>query len=332
MQPLRLAFVGGYGHHYLRGALGDPDVQVEAVAVVSDEVDAEATRGHFARELAAGAQWFDSVAEMIERFRPTVVNVGGVYGRQWEPACAALRAGVPVVCDKPVAASWEALEEVRRAAQGQTLVTEFDMRARQSFRAAAHAIGRGLIGDVVLATAQKSYRFGESRPDFYRRREDYGSTMLWVASHGIDAIAFTTGLRFTSVTGLHGNLSKPGYGQFEDHCVAMFTLERDAAGVVHADYLRPAGATTHGDDRLRVAGSLGVVEVRDNRCRLITHDGPERDITEDAAPLPTHRALLDAVFLGDTHLFSTAHSLEIAAVLLAARDAADRRERVTIQV
>ena len=141
------------------------------------------------------------------------------------------------------------------------MLTEFDFRCRKEFRAAREIVRSGQIGEPVLITAQKSYRFGK-RPVWYSDRTQYGGLMLWVASHAIDAIRFTTELRFRRVIGRSGNLSQPAFGSMEDHCTATFEMENGATGIVHADFLRPATAPTHGDDRLRIAGSKGVVEVR----------------------------------------------------------------------
>ena len=331
--PLRLAFIGGHGHHYLAGALKDADVRVEAATVAPDRHDAARTRERFAGPLDAGtARWFHDAAEMLEAFRPDAVSVGGVYAHNSDLILEGLRRGIPVVADKPVAASWDALTKLREAARepGRVLLTEFDFRARSAFRSARRAVAEGRLGRVALATAQKSYRFGDRRPDFYRRRADYGSTMLWIASHGIDAVAFATGLRFRRVAGAHGNVTRPDYGEMEDHCAAVLTLENGATALVHADLLRPRAAPTHGDDRLRIAGSEGVLEVRNGRCRLTTHREGERDITDEEPGEPTHRALLGAIFSDDRRFYSTEMSLEIASALLAARDAADGQTFVDV--
>jgi predicted dehydrogenase len=178
---------------------------------------------------------------------------------------------------------------------------------------------------VVLATAQKSYRFGASRPDWYRRRRDYAGTMLWVASHGIDAIRFCCDVEFGRVIGVQSNVSKPDYEEMEDHCVALWELSNGGSAVVHADFLRPTSAPTHGDDRLRVAGSSGVVEVRADRCVLIGAAG-ERDITESVNVRRVDEELLAAVRGESSEFYSTTESLAMAEILLRAREAADARE------
>lgn len=327
----RLAFVGGSGHHYLRGLLRDPDSASRyETALAGDGCDDEATRAY--AEKLNSPTWFDSCRDMLERFRPDVLSVGAVYGLNSRFATEALQRGIPVVSDKPIAASWD---ELRRLAElagkpGAKLITEFDFRSEAPFRAAHHAVAEGVIGDVVLATAQKSYRFG-SRPKWYADRKLYGGTILWVASHAIDVIPFVTGLPIANVTARQGNLSRPDYGTMEDHCALLFELDRGATGIVHADFLRPKAAPTHGDDRLRVAGTRGVVEVRAERCILTTRDRGETDITDHVPVRPVHEELFEAACGAGSDYYSTDHSITTAAVLLACRDAADQQTTIDIQ-
>lgn len=327
---MRLAFIGGCGHHYLRQAMDDPPLGVTSVAVSGDGHDDAAAR-RFAEQLD-NATWFDEPAAMLDTFRPDIVSVGAVYGHNAAMAGLALQRDLPVISDKPVAASWAQLDRLNSLLRGtqRVLLTEFDFRSRACFRAARQAVAVGRIGQPVLATAQKSYRFGR-RPRWYAEREDYGGTMLWIASHGIDAIRFVTDLPMCRVYGRSGNLSRSDRGSFEDHVVAMFELEGGATGIVHADFLRPTAAPSHGDDRLRVAGTDGLVEVRDGRCTLMTTAVGPCDITDEAVVEPMHRELLAAVRDGGSAYYSTAATLELAAVMLAARDAADRREPVVIE-
>lgn len=335
-QPIRLAFIGGHGHHYLRPlaesepyiAPGLPGVRVEALAVASDGHDPSATRAKFAKLLAGGATWYDSPEAMVVDFRPTLVNVGAVYAHAGPINAMLIERGIATVSDKPVAATWDDLRRVEAAcsASEAPLITEFDFRCRATFRAARAAVRRGDLGTPVLAVAQKSYRFGDARPAFYARRADYGSTLLWIASHGIDALTYVTGRRLTRVAARHGNLALPEYPGMEDHCTATFETDNGGTGVVHADFLRPAAAPTHGDDRFRLVGSEGQVEIIDGRCTLTTHTAASRDITDEAEGEPPHMAMLRAALHGATEHFGTAASLAAARGLLAARDAADSGE------
>lgn len=319
---MRLAFVGGHGHHYLRALLKRPDLELQT-AVASDGFDTPAARQLW-QNLAASSQnepiWFDSPQQLFDEFAPDVISIGAVYAHNGTLVAQALERDVAVVCDKPIASNWAQLERLRILTSGnaRVLLTEFPFRCQREFRAARQAVQSGQIGKIVLASAQKSYRFGTSRPAWYARREDYPGTLFWVASHGVDAIHFCGGVPFAGALSVGGNLSQPEYGAMEDHVVALLDLENGGHAFVHADFLRPAGAPSHGDDRLRLAGTLGVVEVRGGRCLLIDEKG-ESDITDSVEVRPIEEEFLAAIH-GEDSVYSTTESLLIAEVLLRAHD------------
>lgn len=321
---MRLAFIGGYGHHYLRGLLRENLDLDLTVAVAGDGHDTPAAQNFAA--LLENPPWFESPPQLFDEFRPDVISLGGVLGYNGDIAASALERDIAVVCDKPVAATWEQLARLREVTQNtnRVLLTEFPFRSRAEFRAARQAVQDGLVGEVMLASAQKSYRFGASRPPWYANRAEYTGTMLWVASHGIDVVEFCGGQPLGRVVGASGNLSRPEYGTMEEFCVAMFELGNGGTGLVHADFLRPQNAPSHGDDRLRIAGGRGVVEVQAGRCLLISGDAPEQDITDSVTVRPVHLELL-AGTRGESEFYSTVQSLATAENLLRARDAADER-------
>lgn len=324
---MRLAFIGGFGHHYLRGALNDPAAQIERPVAVAPSGPEDNRAEELAHRLG-DVRFYPDPRKLFDEFKPQLVSVGATFGRNGDFAADALERDLPVVSDKPIASTWqqfERLEKLTRERKDRILLTEFDFRSRAEFRAAREIIRTGQIGTPVLATAQKSYRFGK-RPAWYADRTLYAGTMLWVASHAIDAIWFSTGKPLIAVTGRQGNVTKADFGTMEDYCTALFELEGGGAGIAHADYFRPDKTKTHGDDRLRVAGSEGVVEVRDRKCVLLDKEGVEQDVTDLVATQPIHVELLAAARGESQDLYSTAASMEIAAALLHARDAADNQE------
>lgn len=319
---MKIGFIGGVGHHCLRQALRKGDV----LAVASDGHAPEPARQRC--EAFEGAVWYEDPATMLDTFRPDVVNVGAVYGYNGDLIALALERGLPVVSDKPVAASDAQLQRLRMLAKGPArLITEFPFRVHPEFSAAREAIASGRIGSPVLVSGQKSYRFNV-RPDWYGSREAYGGTMLWVASHAIDFIEYVAGIRFRRVIGIQGNLSRPAYAEMEDHCVLAGEMDSGATALVHADYLRPKGAQTHGDDRLRVAGTAGVIEVREGMCQL-ADDAQSVTLDPVEGPLAGQR-MLAAALGADTAVYSTEESLRTAGLLLACRTAADTRAWVDV--
>jgi len=321
---MRIGFIGGSGHHYLKALADD---RANQIAIAGDGVDDHAT-AEFAATIA-GAKSFDSAERMLDTFKPDVVSVGAVHAHNGDFAAMSLERNIPTVSDKPVAANWPQYDRLTKLCENNNrkLITEFDFRSRQEFRSAREAVRAGLLGEIVLITGQKSYKWGK-RPKWYASREHYPSTLMWIACHAIDAMIFVGAVKLISVIAHQGNVTRPEIGRAEDHAAAMYELGNGGVGVVHADYLRPAKAATHGDDRLRVVGARGVLEVRDNRCLLITETQAEQDITARTPPIAAHDALLAAALGKEQDLYSTQHSLEMARILLKTRDAADCGGRV----
>ncbi len=320
---MKIAFIGGCGHLMMRQLLDLEPELVEAIAVAGDGLEDEKARVQLSR--FPGAQWFDDPREMLEKFRPDLVNVGPVFGKICEWTIAVLEDGIPVVSEKPLVNTRKQLEQLREvvARKGGHLFTEFPCRCRGTFRAARECIQRGEIGEVVMITGQKSYRFGEKRPHWYGDRDLYPGTAMWVASHYIDAAWFCTGRKFDSAIGIQGNLSKPSYGSMEDHTITMFRLDNGGSCVIHSDFLRPNSAPTHSDERLRIAGSKGVIVLEgSDRASLITEEGGATELVSEGMGTEFYREVLSAI-AGNESVLSTANSLYIAEVLLAAREGGD---------
>ena len=318
--PLRLLLIGGHGHHYLHRVVERGD---GVAAMLFDEFDPEAAKRYAKR---AGIDTIFTSWDDAMKWRPDAASVGVAYAKNGPVATDVLDRGFRVVTDKPAAVDRATLDRLKRACsrEGAVLLTEFDMRCRPEFRAARAAIANGDIGTPLLATAQKSYKLG-TRPAFYGDASLAAGLLLWVASHGIDMIQHTTGLPLTPTSALPGPPASPRYSAMEACVTASFRLGREGVAVAHADYLRPAAAEGHGDDRLRVAGTNGVVEVADGRCRLTTTDAATKDITPSQQDRPDVADELLASLLSpaETQMFSTHDSLRIAEVLVKAAELAN---------
>ncbi len=337
---MSIGFIGGSGHHYLRSAVKDE--AIERIAVASDGYDRDASKSFLQSLRDANPrreiEWFDNGAAMLDTFKPSVVSVvsvGGVYGFNGLWNAETLVRNIPTVSDKPIASTWEQLlklNELVEANPSRILLTEFDFRARPEFRAARECVQKGAIGEIVLATAQKSYRFN-TRPQWYRSREWYGGITLWIASHGLDGVEFVTGLKIVRSTGRSGNRSRPDYAGTEDHVAIVAELDGGASAMVHADFCRPASASSHGDDRLRVVGSRGQIKIcGDGICRLTTVDQPETVVNPMTRVLPIEHEFLATIRgEGAEGVYSTRQSLRTAAMLLRVRDSVDRGEWLSIE-
>ena len=186
----------------------------------------------------------------------------------------AMKKGVHVLCEKPLCTTREDYERLSRYAGSVKVKISamLAMRYEPQFYAAYKAIRSGEIGNVRLLQAQKSYKLGE-RPAFYRKRDSYGGTILWVGIHAIDWIQWLSGESFVSVSALHSNMENFGHGDLETTAAAQYAMTNNAIATVTCDYYRPDAAPTHGDDRIRVTGTKGVVEVRNDGAFLLNGKG-----------------------------------------------------------
>ncbi len=314
---MKIGIVGGYGHasvaHY-------PDATL--VWSLDGYDDAVSRR-------AGSATVYPSLEAMIAAESPDLVYIGTVYGQNGMLAVRALEQGVSVVCEKPMAADETTLERLREltATGERRIISEFAMRWSPAFVKAWELITGGVIGEPVLVQAQKSYKFGASRPEFYKTRELFGGIIPWVAMHAIDFASWCTGLPYEGVTSAsHGNRCFPDYPEMEDYAALMLRLQGDVPCVITADFLRPSGASTHGDDRLRVTGTHGVAEVIGARLTLTTADGEEQwELPVNEAS--QKRCAVDLVesAMGRPAAISMDDSFRITAIALKARELADRK-------
>ncbi|MEA2064065.1 MAG: Gfo/Idh/MocA family oxidoreductase [Gemmatimonadota bacterium] len=287
------------------------------------------------RKWAEGQEWFGAHTSLYETYQEMLdkekkldlVVVCLPYARNPFAASAAARRGIHIFSEKPVAVNYPDLEMLETAlSQGRArLSAMFGMRTSPTIAAIRRGVTDGLVGRPILGRAQKSYRFGAERPWFYKHREIYGGTILWAGIHALDFVRWTMGLEVVKVAAMHGNLAHPGYPGCQDSSVVMMELEGGAQASVTADYLRPAQAPTHGDDRLRVIGSGGVLETRDlnSRVELITHGQGPKDVQ-----LPVKKISLFADFAGslrglNAHLIGPDEAVRVTRIAIAATEAAD---------
>ena len=212
--------------------------------------------------------------EMLRREKPEVVIVDNYYGEHGPVILDAFGAGCHVLAEKPVAVSLEELEQMEEAWKraGTKFGAMFTYRYEGAFCGAKQLIDAGAVGRVRLLNAQKSYKFGK-RPEFMTRRESYGGTINWVGIHGIDWILWMSGGKVQSVSAVQSAQEAENGVCPETAALAQFRLNDGMMASLTVDYLNPATAPVHGDDRIRVVGTEGVIEVRENRIFLINGEG-----------------------------------------------------------
>src|SRR5207247_5321177 len=92
---------------------------------------------------------------------------------------AAAEKGIHIMSEKPLATELEDLARLEGVLErtGVQISAMLDMRLSPGFRTVRDTVSKVAIGEPILATAQKSYKFGKDRPWFYKERKTYGGTI-----------------------------------------------------------------------------------------------------------------------------------------------------------
>ncbi len=316
--PLRLGIVGCSGHvGYVLGALEALADQVRLVAAAPGGADEDIS------SVLAPSAYADYVT-MLDDAELDLLAVTPHFYRHAEVSLAGLQHDCAVFCEKPLAltlADLDALREAQRSS-GRPIGMMLDARYAPTFSTARQLVAEGVIGEVVAGYAQKSYKLG-TRPDFYKHRATFGGLIPWVGIHAIDWFSYVSGRRYTTVTARHGNRGADDYPELDNYATCQFALDNGGSAVMSFDYLRPAGAPSHGDDRLRLVGTNGVLEIRDDALQVLTAEGEYR-VEVTALPFGLFADFVQAV-LNPAHvpLITTQDAFDVTAVALRAREAAD---------
>jgi predicted dehydrogenase len=268
---MKIVLIGNEGHTYtaLNSIRANPELELCGVASANpvDRKNLDTLCEEF------GCGFHDDYIAMLDELKPDVACIATRYDLNGVVSAECLRRGVNCYTEKSIAHSLDKLSELKQAASdgGARIIGMHTMRYDPHFYAAYKAVSSGAVGKPMMIYGRKSYKFGSSRPDFYRKREFYGSTILWVALHAID-LACWIGGEMDKVYGLKTSECNFDHGDCEASTAIAFSFKNGGIGAITADFYQPAKAPSHGDDQLRVAGEKGVVEVIDGKAFLTTHE------------------------------------------------------------
>jgi predicted dehydrogenase len=324
---MKLAMIGSYGHC---GVVLDSVAKLGDVSLVAAaKWGGDDPLRYVGRHEAAPANLpvYEDYRKMLDEVRPDVAAVFMPLYRNAEASQAAAQRGCHVISEKPLAITLGDLDALRAAVEtaGVKIAALMTSRAEPGFQAVRRAVAEGRIGVPILASAQKSYPFAE-RDDYYRKRQTYGGSIPWQAIHAVDFVSWCAGRDYARVAAVHSNAAHPTHPGMEDCGGLLLDFVGGGHAVIRFDYLRPwpgDGSRRWGDDRLRIAGSAGIVELFDEgtRAHLMTPGGDEE------LPLPPPRDLF-AEFVASIAgrrecVISPGESFRATEVCLKARDAAD---------
>ncbi|NJC34684.1 putative dehydrogenase [Sphingomonas jejuensis] len=316
--------IAGYGwvaRDHMAPGIGAAGGRVTAIADPSPAARARAE--------ARGIEAFDSVEAMASAGACDLVYVATPNDAHAGPVLAAVGAGLPVLCEKPVAASLAEAELMAAGveAAGVLYGTAFDQRHHPAHRAMAEAIGSGAIGRpigvrIVYACwvdplwtpdgdAHDNWRADPARAG--------GGAVIDLALHGLDLAQRVLG---EPVDALSIVLQQ----RIHDYAVddGGMLMGRTASGVLFQSHVAYNCAEVLPRRRLEVLGEHGMIVATDTMgqtaggtlVRRCGRSGEEQPIAFDAdtSPFAAQAAAFMAAARGDAHDFSVHRDLSLMRV------------------
>jgi predicted dehydrogenase len=194
----RIAFAG-FKHAHIRSLYTLAQNSPEVVIVAAWESDP-------AVRLAAQTDGISFTHETYEALLAEdeidIVAIGDYYAIRGPLVIAALQAGKHVISDKPLCVSLDELKTIRQLARDNNLKVGMmlDLRFSKAIPPLRQIFAEGKLGPVhaIFFGGQHPLNYG-TRPDWYFEEGKHGGTINDIAIHGIDLIAFLTGLRLRQV-------------------------------------------------------------------------------------------------------------------------------------
>nr|NLD40252.1 Gfo/Idh/MocA family oxidoreductase [Actinomycetales bacterium] len=256
----------------------------EAVLVAVGDTDPRALE---VSSRTAGVPGYTDIGELIGEVRPDVVHVTTPHHEHVDPSITALRAGVHVLQEKPIAHTLAEGERLVAAAEeaagtGTKIGICFQNRYNISAQKARELLDAGTIGEVQGAWASVEWSRTEG---YYRAKpwrgtwaESGGGLLINQAIHTLDLVQWLMG----DVVDVDGHACTRRYGnviEVEDTADALFT---HAGGVQTTFYATLTSPSTHPVE-IEIVGSKGRIQIRDG-VRLELVDGTVASWAERKVP------------------------------------------------
>lgn len=324
MQPLRVAllgfgFVAERGHlpAYLASMRSGGPYRIVAVA------DVCAARRALARRLVPEAHVYPDHEVLLasERGGLDVIDIATPPCDHAAIATAAIREGLDVLCEAPIASSLDAAKELLAHArrQGRIVFPCHDHAHAPVVKSVRRVLDSGRIGDVRLVTLQ-TFRHthargvGEWRPD-WRREHDIagGGIAMDVGSHSFYLAFDWLSAYPSSVSAMTSAL---GGGDTEDNLTCTMRFPGGRIASAHLTW-------TAGMSRVlyTIHGERGAIRVEDDDIEVVT-----RKIGRDAAVCwETEGACVGSEWMEASHSAWFRSVLDELAVAIARRDVSSLR-------
>jgi len=230
--------VGAMGKNHARLYSELPNVQLIGVADANESLAASVARSY---ECKSYADYHDLLGQELD-----VLSIAVPTTLHKQVALDAIKKGINVLVEKPIADSVKNADQMIRAARkGRVkLMVGHVERFNPAVKKLKQLIEGGLLGKVVSVSAK---RVGPYNP----RIRDVG-IILDLGTHDIDIMSYLYGEKIREVYASAGSVVH----SHEDHAIITLSFDNGRSAVIDTNWLTP-----HKIRNLTVIGSQGIAEV-----------------------------------------------------------------------
>ncbi|HKR61716.1 MAG TPA: DegT/DnrJ/EryC1/StrS family aminotransferase [Pyrinomonadaceae bacterium] len=243
VQPVRLGIigVGVMGREHASVVAANPNLKLTAVADAFAK-NARTVAGEF------GCASFDTADELIKSGTVDAVVIATPHWQHGELAIAALKAGLHVICEKPLTVTVEQADEVLGVAaqSGGMFAVVHQKRFEPAYMYAKRLLDSGELGEIyrcsMIESAWRSEAYYRSNPWRGTWKGEGGGVLLNQAPHILDRYAWLCGMPETVTARCDTSLHQI---EVEDTASAIFRHANGAHGFIHISTIEaPAIART----------------------------------------------------------------------------------------
>ena len=269
MEKIRHAIigVGGIGKEHARVAHELNEFELIAVSDIDEKVAKDIGEKYHVK-------WYKDYIEMIEKEKPDSVSICTPHFLHKDMAINAMKYGVNVLVEKPMAVTVKQADEMIRVARKRNvkLAVVFQHRFDSQIKAAKKIIGS--IGDIYRSSleyccyrSQQYYGMAKWRGTW---KYEGGGVLINQAIHSLDSFLWIVNLKpkkvFAAIDTLIHNI------EVEDTVVAIIEFKNKTKGYIYitSNYMPSY-------ERLVFQGNNGVVEIYRNSIEHIKYSPPLKE-------------------------------------------------------
>ncbi len=210
----------------------------------------------------ASVKRYESFTEMYDIEKPELVSIALPSGLHAAAAIEAIKRGINVIIEKPMAMSLEDADEIIRLSEekGVTVSACHQNRfniAVQEMRAALEKGRFGKLSNGAITVRWDRKKDYYDQADWRGRFESDGGTLMNQCIHGIDLLRWMCGDELESVFGFTARTLHP-YIEAEDVGTAVFRFRNGTVATVEGTVNVPGGNL---EEHLTLIGENGVVKL-----------------------------------------------------------------------